>query len=277
MSCMRTSHVRRGSTGTYNHMRVIARNFFLKPVEDEIDKATADTLLLRWHSFGSLDKMVEECRRALPKTKTGEAHRIQTRRYLQEFQDDLVRWKAETDSANVAARELPGVYAAWKRVTEDSSPACRSFVSMQETVMSNPLCDWLPQIDFLSRMTAGGTVRIDFVRGPFLVEPRMTRAWPAAVSTEEVYLGELLHDFLRARTANGLPTVIASTEGYLGRAQFAAALRAAEYIGDANLVGKVREEAQRQRDSFRRQHSEILDEARTWRDKVKMSVRASGG
>ena len=246
----------------YSQLRANAQIQFLLPLKEAIDSSDPVRTSHQWKSYGTIDEMVDGCIRSQGLTKSIAKHP----KIIKHFRRDLEDISAEIDK--------------WHRLTEpqvassEASELTHSLKTLRKETSRNVDCSRLCAI--LNQLTNGESHpthfplfigrrcnedgSLDDPVGRGFVVPTMIHSWPSASESQSVSLSSVLLDNLLALTRSQPVSDREAISSFINRREFEAAREALRFRNDDALTRDIEEQFQRIRDSYRHQHSEILDE-----------------
>jgi hypothetical protein len=251
-----------GSHGSlFFELREEARERFLCPLKPQVQSGEAARAFADWQAYGELDDMIERCEQAVDDKRVTTRHRDKTRKYLEDFQGLLVRWRdAALQPAAVHSDELRMCLDNLKDGATPATPECRRMVELLTHAPAEKGVVW-PPADFGQRCSNDGRLRCTVDDG--IVHPGMVNSWISAVRSQEVPIACYAADYLADLLADEPVVVDAELmEQYLTRGEVRAAQLAAR--GDETLLALIQSRIDKIRAEFLEEH-EILEEAKSYR------------
>ena len=176
-----------GMSKTYHRMRVYARSKFLGPLEQAIKSGEVAQAISLWKAHGTVESMVEDCAKAFEgPNQLDQSHYRQIRRYVSLFEEKLLGWQTLTKQARVptkAGRQIRDAVASLRREVNrgtQSDACCRSLLQLLDQLANTENKGNILAEDFGERCDTEMRVHVDPGAKSSLVNPFMTRSWPAA-------------------------------------------------------------------------------------------------
>ncbi len=246
-----------GLRKTYHLLRVIAQSEYLTPIEPFLDQDDSKAAIEKWESFGGLDNMVQATIRASDRENEIEPrHRIQTRNYLESFDEALREWGGLRQAVPAAeSKRLESLFSELEAGNSDDRELLGIICGRADDVSKT-----FPHLRLM-----GEQLLCSKSDGSFSLsnpESHVTAlhqlSWPLMVTGRSVPFLTYAADEISGLLI-GFRPLTELIDHYLAISEFRSAQEAASH--DVSIAGRVNAVIEGKKCELSEQHSELLKEA----------------